>query len=122
MMPKKLNAPIGECPCPTRGCDRVISLFRFEGTDDPTRRRFAGKLYGKCEDCGKVGADGAAKIQDYFLEHGTIWDDRKKAEKNAPPPAPPPVPAPEKTPVPDPVKETPPAPKGPEKRPDLWDM
>jgi hypothetical protein len=125
-MPKARNPQIGECPCPARGCELRAQVFRFQGTGDEKRRRFAGKLYGDCSDHGKFGADGKPAMQEYLLENSDLWDESEKEKRNAPAPVKPPAP-PQKTPVPEaprtPVTEpaTSPAATTPHRR-HVWDM
>jgi hypothetical protein len=81
---KPRNPQIGTCPCPVRDCDKVAKLFRFKEASAATPgRRFAGRLYGDCEDHGRFGGDGRTGINEYFLNKGKIWPAGQKPAEAA---------------------------------------
>ncbi len=84
-MPKPKNDPIGECPCPVKGCELSMQVFRFRGRENELQRRLAGKLYGACDEHGRFGADGKPAAQNYLLEHAELWDEKDKAARAAKP-------------------------------------
>lgn len=132
---KARNPQIGTAPCPVRDCTKEAKLFRFkERSEAATGRRFAGRLYGDCEDHGRFGGDGRTGINEYFLNMGTIWPaGQKPAEAAAvespvkPQKEPAPAPAPaavKKAPAPAPEPETAPARihAQPARSRDVWDL
>jgi len=120
MKPK--NEPIGECPCPRRGCDKVAKVFKFRGRENEKQRRLAGKLYLQCPEDGRFGADAAPAMQDYILENSTIWE-RKNAPSAAPADDSPKPPA-EPVNPPEKLAEIPtnPPPQPPAKSRDVWNL
>lgn len=84
-MAKERNQPIGTCPCPVKGCDETVPVYRYrQRAELEGRRRHAGKLYVTCP------THGRAEPQEWILEHATI---RGEAEPPAPKPQPRPAPA-----------------------------
>lgn len=117
---KKRNQAIGECPCPTRDCVETAAVFKFAGTQEAGKTRFAGKLYLRCPTHGRLGADGAAGMQEFILENAKIWDEGNKAARaSAPEKAAPSLVQSRSAPQPTPQPSPPPAPV---KRRDLWDL
>lgn len=112
------NIAYGSCLCPAKGCDLRAPVFKFRvRSDDPSRRRMGGKLYGECPKHGRF------IDQEWLLEH-VEWSDQnasegapesapvvspvapvKPSEKAAPSPATPPVKK-ARAPVTAPVKTT----------------
>lgn len=93
-MPKLKNEPIGECPCPTRGCERACKVFKFRARPDVTRQRLAGKVYAQCPEHGRFGADGAQGMIDWIMENTTLWTpENRKDHEHAPAPVPASTPA-----------------------------
>lgn len=77
-MSKPRNPQKGTCPCPVKGCTHEVPVYTFTArSDDETRRRFAGRLYGDCPRHGRFGADGKEGMTEYFLENATLWRDGK---------------------------------------------
>lgn len=98
------NAPIGWVPCPIKGCPDVADLFRFRERGDSERsianRRFAGRLYCRCEDHGRMGGDPSdKKLQEYLLTEGHVWGPDEAREKPASAVSDTPAPLPAKTPT-----------------------
>jgi hypothetical protein len=125
MKRKPKNEQIGTCPCPHVGCTKAMKLFKFQARDNALQRRFAGKLYGDCEDHGRYGADGKDAAQNYILDNEAteLWDEKERAARAERPrvksdgsPAMPPA---QPTPAP---AASPPASKAPAPRRHLWDM
>ena len=84
-MKYKRNEQIGECPCPVKGCALTAAVFKFkQAAGDDQRRRFAGRMYGDCEQHGRFGGDGRSGMNEYFLENATIWGPEGKAAAPAP--------------------------------------
>lgn len=80
MKPKKTS--IGECDCPLKGCNEKIPVYRYAGSDEPARRRFAGRLYGICP------AHGRIENSEYFLCHAKLKSPspgEEPAEEKSPP-------------------------------------
>lgn len=98
---KSRNEPIGEVECPQKGCTDTAKVFRFRPRGSDGRKTvFSGKHYCECPKHGRIGADGNSTINEYILEHGTIWSPGSGTE-----PAPPAAgseknPAPARTPAP----------------------
>jgi len=82
----KKNEAIGEVECPAKACPLKVPVYRFRERPTETMRRFAGKLYCRCPEHGTFGgASGDSKMQEYLLEHSTIWGAKKPAAKIAEP-------------------------------------
>ncbi len=78
-MPGKPNAPIGRCPCPFKGHDHEVDVYRYQRrASSDTRRRHAGKLYVRCPEGGR------AEPQDWILERMT-WLEAAPADDGAHP-------------------------------------
>jgi hypothetical protein len=109
-MPRyKPPTPRGTIACQFKACTLTVPVFRTrESTDDPTRRRFGGRLYGKCPTHGKF------EDQEYILE-GVKWDEKPEPKPSAAAPAPAPAAKPASAPTPaapEPKQQEPaPAPK-----------
>ena len=73
-MKRPKNEAIGECPCPVAGCTLTASVHKFRARQNELQRRLAGKLYLCCAVHGRLGADGAAEMQEIILRGATIWD------------------------------------------------
>lgn len=97
MAKAKRKEPIGEAPCPFKGCGCTMKVFRFEPESDRPSM-FKGRMYGVCETFGRYGADGKPASQEYLLTEANIWGAKKPAgdgsekpekpqEKPAPQPA-----------------------------------
>lgn len=85
-MQAKRNESIATIACPFRDCERVAKVFKYAArSDDDKRKRFAGKMYGRCELHGKFDD------QEYILEY-IQWPQKRSGAESAPP-----VEAPEKT-------------------------
>src|SRR4051812_19369084 len=85
---KEKNQPVGTSPCPIKGCELITKVFKYRSrSDDPAKRRFAGRLYCECEKHGRV------ENQEFLLE-SMKWDEEKKrpVEPSAPVRAPDPKP------------------------------
>lgn len=77
-MTKPKATPIGEAPCPVRGCALVIPVFKFRAKNaDPKFQRFGGKWYCRCPEHGTFGFDGARGIQEHIASKGRIWGDQQ---------------------------------------------
>jgi hypothetical protein len=72
------NAAIGKVACPIKGCDQTdCCVYRFkergEGTLSVANRRFAGKVYMRCSEHGRLGGDASdQKMQDYILSNAQM--------------------------------------------------
>ncbi len=87
----KAQEAIGSCPCPIAGCARTADVLKFrERATSDTQRRFGGKLYLRCQDHGRIGADGSAAVQEWILNHKEIkWrSERSPGAAPVEPPAP----------------------------------
>lgn len=73
-MSKPDKAPIGDAPCPIKGCAEVVPVFKYEGASDPARRRFAGRMFCRCPTHGRV------ENQEYLLEN-IVWRDASSDAK-----------------------------------------
>lgn len=73
---KRDKQAIGTCECPIKGCAHVIPVFKYEGTEDSSRRRFAGRLYGICPDHKRI------ENQEYLLCHADLKNPPKDASES----------------------------------------
>jgi hypothetical protein len=94
------NSPIGEVECPHKGCTKTCPVFKFRPRTEGHKSVFSNKHYAECPVHGRIGSDGSPVINEYILEHGTIWGANRPAgapepgpEKPAKNPAPRPAPA-----------------------------
>ena len=71
---KEAKKPIGRAPCPIKGCEETVPVFKYQGASDPARRRFAGRMYCSCPTHGRV------ENQEYLLEHIEWSGDDKEPE------------------------------------------
>lgn len=87
------KTPIGECPCPTKGCELTVPVFQYARQApkrNATRRgssRKAGKLYVRCPEHGLL------EPQSFIEANAKITGEREPVD--APPPS--------KTETPDPA-------------------
>lgn len=63
---KKTKAPVGEVECPLKGCAEVVPVFKYAGSDDAAKRRFAGRLYAICPTHGRI------ENSEYLLCHAKL--------------------------------------------------
>ncbi len=60
---------IGTSPCPLKECNEAaIPVYEYKSAGDPKRARFAGRVFGICNACGRVEQSG------YLLKHLTRAD------------------------------------------------
>lgn len=84
------NEPIGTVECPVKGCTEECSVFRFRerGADERSiaNRRFAGKLYGRCQRHGRFGGDaGDDSMQEYIETNAKKLTPAAAGDGNQPP-------------------------------------
>lgn len=83
-MSKQKREAIGKCPCPVKGCELIIPVYRFGATSTDARfNRHAGRWYCVCPDDGTLGFAGAKRIQDHIADKGEIWGDKPAATDKA---------------------------------------
>jgi hypothetical protein len=66
----------------------VADVLKFnERAKSDAQRRFAGKLYLRCVDHGRIGGDGRKAIQEYILDNeATTWRSGSKPAGGEPAP------------------------------------
>jgi hypothetical protein len=88
---KEKNKPVGTSPCPIKGCGLTVKVYKYRSrSDDPAKRRFAGRLYAECE------KDGRVENQEFLLEH-MKWDEPAGATEAPAAPVAAPEPKPQPT-------------------------
>lgn len=108
------NQSIGTVPCWHRNCEADALVYRFTDRGG-VRRRFAGKLYARCQVHGAYGLDGCEASQEYILENADIAGAKPKsaAQVDA-------FPEPEPEPTPAPVVNVPAAPAAEPAKRSTW--
>lgn len=87
---RKEKVSVGKCQCPIRDCVEQVPVYKYEGSDDPKKRRFAGRMYAICSVHGRVENQEFilcnAKLKGPENEENDASNASSSSEPNASPP------------------------------------